>query len=337
MVLSIDAAKSAAGVSAAVVLDYALAFDGDGYVETPITYDGSHPLTIEAWVTPSSEGQICRNLQRGSGVVSLGCHKDEYGKVLWIAFYSDDGGKIIWVRSKEEVQPARLYHVAAIFDASDLRLFVDGKQVSSRTLSESPKPSWCGLRIGGEEKGGTFHGFIRSFRVSSTSRYDKDFTPETRLQPDTKTLALYHFDEGQRRSARRFVGQRPPRQNHRRKWVKADGSPVAAAVDSESGFTAQLLYTLPGAGEFVMDGTMLQVGRKLYDPETGDFVRDLLPASETRQLTAGPALSGDGKRMAWITKDGELTVWVDEAGKPLWTEKFFGRGNTLVMDHAAAD
>ena len=35
---------------------YALQFDGNAYVDTPITYDGSHPLTIEAWVTPTGPG-----------------------------------------------------------------------------------------------------------------------------------------------------------------------------------------------------------------------------------------------------------------------------------------
>jgi hypothetical protein len=33
-------------------------------------------------------------------------------------------------------------------------------------------------------------------RISRIARYDSDFTPTARLEPDQDTLALHHFDEG---------------------------------------------------------------------------------------------------------------------------------------------
>ena len=40
-------------------------------------------------------------------------------------------------------------------------------------------------------------GLIDEVRISKVARYDKDFTPAKRFEPDADTLALYHFDEGQ--------------------------------------------------------------------------------------------------------------------------------------------
>lgn len=37
---------------------------------------------------------------------------------------------------------------------------------------------------------------IDEVRISSVARYDKDFAPAARHEPDDHTLALYHFDEG---------------------------------------------------------------------------------------------------------------------------------------------
>src|SRR5262249_50285442 len=42
-----------------------------------------------------------------------------------------------------------------------------------------------------------FAGLIDEVRVSKKARYDKDFKPARRFEPDADTLALYHFDEGQ--------------------------------------------------------------------------------------------------------------------------------------------
>lgn len=81
----------------------------------------------------------------------------------------------------------------------------------------------------------------------------------------------------------------------------------------------------------------LLIDGKLYDSETGEFLRNLVPASETRELAAGPAVSQDGSRLAWITKDGELTVWDGAGNRALWTEKYVPPGNNRRSVSMSAD
>src|SRR5258708_15374575 len=54
----------------------------------------------------------------------------------------------------------------------------------------------------GSDEGSRFFGRMNEVRISTAARYDTDFTPAKRWEPDTDTLALYHFDEGDRKSTR---------------------------------------------------------------------------------------------------------------------------------------
>src|SRR5437764_6610313 len=66
-------------------------------------------------------------------------------------------------------------------------------------------------------------------RISKVARYDKDFTPAKRFEPDADTLALYHFDEGSGDVLKDSSGN-----NHHGKivgalWVRADSSLIISS------------------------------------------------------------------------------------------------------------
>src|SRR5262249_15249279 len=116
--------------------------------------------------------------------------------------------------------------------------------------------------------GREFDGLIDEIRISRNARYDKDFTPEKRFEPDGETVALYHCDEGASESLRdsdgihhgKIVGA---------KWVKTDGtelSPlptVESSGDGTSLFNGKDLsgWTEKGGGKWtITDGSLVGEG-----------------------------------------------------------------------------
>ena len=92
------------------------------------------------------------------------------------------------------------------------------------------------------------------------------------------------------------------------------------AGEGAAKYTAELLHKLPGrAAEFVLDDK-LRIDRALFDPITGLRLRDLLPSGDIL-AAVNPTIARDGRRSAWITEDGTLTVWDHAADKPLWSER----------------
>ena len=67
---------------------------------------------------------------------------------------------------------------------------------------------------------------MNEVRISKVARYDKDFTPAKRFEPDKDTLALYHFDEGDGDVLKDSSGNGHHGKIVGAKWVKADGSPI---------------------------------------------------------------------------------------------------------------
>ncbi len=86
-----------------------------------------------------------------------------------------------------------LHHVACVFDGKERRVYVEGVQVGKPTSAPETAAS---KRLAEFVLGESYHGTIDEVRISKVARYDKDFTPAKRFEPDADTLALYHCDEG---------------------------------------------------------------------------------------------------------------------------------------------
>jgi formylglycine-generating enzyme required for sulfatase activity len=80
-----------------------------------------------------------------------------------------------------------------------------------------------------------FLGRMNEVRISKVARYDNDFTPGRRWEPDADTIALYLFDEGAGTVLKDSSGNEHHGKIVGATWVKADGSPIEAALPSPSG------------------------------------------------------------------------------------------------------
>ena len=119
----------------------------------------------------------------------------------------------------------RRVHIAGVRAGGKLRLFVDGRLVGAEAFDGKlfTRPDQV-LRIGPAD------GVIDEVRISKIARYDKDFTPAKRFEPDKDTLALYHFDEGSGDVLKDSSGNGHHGTIVGAKWVKADGSPIVRQV-----------------------------------------------------------------------------------------------------------
>jgi hypothetical protein len=175
-------------------------------VRVPTYLDFFDPRTIEAYVTLQD-----KKLSQGScviawnGVFVMGV---EDGRWQFTFRADDRDGKPINIRVPSAVPVAvgKKTHVAVVFSGREFRLFVDGeiaaaKDVSDltftkRRLDNAGKAIWP--PTGGMNLGyGLKKGLLRAVRISNVARYDKEFTPPERFEPDRDTRLLYQFDEGQ--------------------------------------------------------------------------------------------------------------------------------------------
>ncbi len=75
--------------------------------------------------------------------------------------------------------------------------------------------------------GSFFRGTIDEIRISTTARFDKDFTPDARFEADKDTLALYHCDEGQGEELKDSSGNGHHGKIVGAKWVRNTASEKA--------------------------------------------------------------------------------------------------------------
>ena len=176
----------------------AVALDGtSGYVpvasaDVPLP-DG--PMTLEAWMRAESlDGRI--------GLVSKAQSSDygifvTNGTPAFMAYLGD--GYVAAKGPKLEV--GRWYHVAGVYDGREVRLYVDGKKVSSTAGTGPRKTNDLPLIIGGDVDGSgrmtsPFHGEVDAVRLSKVARYAGDrFAPERRPRGDDDAVLLLNCDE----------------------------------------------------------------------------------------------------------------------------------------------
>src|SRR5262249_49790049 len=116
----------------------------------------------------------------------------------------------------------RRTHVAGVRLGKEVRLFVDGKLVAKTDVEEPLVEPMNPFALGGK----VFAGLISEVRVSRVARYDKDFAPPKRFEPDKDTIALYHLDEGQGEKLIDSSGNGHHGYIVGAKWVKVTGTEI---------------------------------------------------------------------------------------------------------------
>jgi hypothetical protein len=161
----------------------ALSFNGSSsMVSVPdsSSLDLTSGMTLEAWVNPSFLGSGWR-----TAVL-----KEQPGELVYALYANSDSGQPaanVFVGSDTFVQgggiPLNAWSfLAATYDGTTLRLYVNGSQVASQTIGGSILTSGGALRIGGNNIWGEwFQGRIDNVRV-----YNRALT-QAQLQADSTT------------------------------------------------------------------------------------------------------------------------------------------------------
>lgn len=162
----------------------ALSFDGSGdwvTVSDAANLDLTNGMTLEAWVRPGSlSGWTTALLKENGSTLSYALYaSDNTGQPP--AGYIQLGGDQS-VRGSSALALGTWVHLATTFDGSFLRLYVNGVEVASRSLTGSISTSTGALRIGGNAVWGEyFNGLIDEVRI-----YNRALT-QTEIQTDMNT------------------------------------------------------------------------------------------------------------------------------------------------------
>lgn len=255
--------------------DSANALDLDGrrsHVETPIRYDGSHALTIEAFVTPRiviDENQVLVGDSQASGLALMLRDDGFWHFGIW------DRKRRNYIRatSRNPALVNRRVHLAGIIDQNQVRLYVDGALQGEPAELDQMVPSGLPMMIGANWEPGNrfwehFTGVMDEVRISKVARYKASFTPEERFDPDDGTLALYHFDEGSGDTAKDSSGNDRHASVVDAKWASeasgakheqgADEDPAARTFFRRS--RGSYIYTC-GSAVAAVDDVRVVVGR----------------------------------------------------------------------------
>ncbi|MBC7821291.1 MAG: LamG domain-containing protein [Planctomycetaceae bacterium] len=212
--------------SAAMGGEFAVEFDGQkDHIEVDkFRYDGSYPVTIEAFAQPLSDkkGSVFVDFE----AAGIGLHSRE-GRWLFNVFDNAVGmGTYRFAISDLPADKEKIAHIAGVFDEQTVVLYVDGhRQKRQGTMLATVKPSGLPFFIGAnpgpdgavQER---FHGRIDAVRLSKGVLYTKDFKPPLKLQKDAATLVLINLEEGQDDLAKDESGKGHHGTMHGGKWVK---------------------------------------------------------------------------------------------------------------------
>jgi len=180
--------------------DRALQLDGQSYAVVPSNrfelHDG--PMTLECWFNGEAfagrTGLVAKTENSEFGFfVSEG--KPEFSIHL--------GGRYASPKSDTAILDAGVWHhMAGVYDGSHVRLYLDGKLVSSVEHSGSRRLNRFPLVIGGDVNGkgqavSLFTGQIDGVRLSDSVRYSgESFEPSRIWAADEHTVLLYDMDRG---------------------------------------------------------------------------------------------------------------------------------------------
>ena len=181
---------------------HSLSLNGtDAYVSVPhstgLNITGA--ITLEAWVKYNSNG-LYQNVVAKECYPQTGCggyalQISNTGKLRFVIYLS--ANNYLTVTGATTVTPGAWHHVAAVFDGSQRRVYLDGVQDGTASGSLGPTTGTANLSIGRRSSVSQyyFNGLVDVVRVSAAALYTTSgFTPERSLGATCGTRGLWKFD-----------------------------------------------------------------------------------------------------------------------------------------------
>jgi Tol biopolymer transport system component len=171
------------------------------YMEVPnsSSLDFTGPFTLEAWVKTNRPSAAQGIIERyGIGPASNGGYALRFYSGGKLRFYTlKNGAEGDWVTSNTALTVGVWHHVAAVFDGSQLRLYVNGILDASKASTFAPTSGTNNLMIGqsGIHSTYRFNGSIDEVRVTARAVYTQNFIPQSSLMPGPDTRGLWKFDD----------------------------------------------------------------------------------------------------------------------------------------------
>jgi len=184
-----------------------LSYDGKAsYVRVPDATDlrlGMSSSTVEAWVwrdgkTAGGHEGIC--VKRDSNTTNKGWFffsSGSFGPREDYPSFCVEGGPDPQVSGSAKIPYGQWVHVAATRSGGTCTIWLNGKSVRTGKVNIPNSKDISDLFIGRDSERPSYHwkGLLDEIRISSVARYTAPFTPQYYFQPDSNTIALWHFDE----------------------------------------------------------------------------------------------------------------------------------------------
>ncbi|MGC3971575.1 MAG: DUF1080 domain-containing protein [Pirellulales bacterium] len=329
--------------TAGVTADYAVDFSGiNGAYLKGQSFDANRPLTMECVATPLS--LPAQGDQWNSPVINAGWTQVKlFSRPLQgrhgyeCILHHEDGSLTTIALGSATIGKRR--HIAVSHDGREAFCFIDGKLVRREPIKSPLKNSTgCGVasyNAAATTGWGSFPGLVDEVRFSTVARYQADYLPQIRFEPDADTAVLFHFDEGAGETVRDSSKNGHVATIAGAKWLRADGTPLLpAGTTGGSRAAAEAPFAngdltdwigSPGnwkveAGELVgtmtTNGEIFLAGRRMYrDFEASFDVRLSGNVNSGMQFRSGlvsetpPTLVGPQAEIGAGGKTGYAGLW----------------------------
>jgi RHS repeat-associated protein len=202
------------------------------------------------------------------------------------------------------------HHIAATFDGSGMRIYVNGTLDASNSNTSAPASGTSNVRLGRNSGSGTyfFNGLIDEVRISNAAIYTSNFTPQQHLTATGNTKGLWKFDS-QSPNDSSTNGNNATFQGGTTYSDDVPGGGGGGGVST--GVSTQIQWLVSdhlGTPRIVVDltGSRVNVKRHDYLP----FGEELHAGSGGRTTALGYS-TGDGIRQQFTSKERDVETGLD--------------------------